>query len=126
MTISHVGKFEQLHEKTHSDLDQGLVHEPSQADADLFSSAMKVAGVAAPQTMLPAAFAGALVDQIQTSAKTGEDAKRHMKLAAGDPSDPTQLIEMTRALSEYSQQTALTTKVVSKTTQAFDKLTNMQ
>ena len=121
MTISHVGKFKE----PHVDLDQGLVHEPSQADADLFSTAMQVASVAAPQAMLPAALAGALADRVQSSDKLSQDAMRHMNHAAR-ADDPTDLTEMSRTLSEYSLQTAVTTKVVNKIGQTLDKLTNLQ
>jgi type III secretion system YscI/HrpB-like protein len=121
MTISHVGKSKE----PKVDLDQGLVQEPSQADADLFSTAMRVAAVAAPAAPLPAMLAGALADRVQSSDKLSQQAMRHMK-AAATSEDPMDITEMSRALSTYSLQTAVTTKVVNKTAQTLDKLTNLQ
>ncbi len=48
-----------------------------------------------------------------------------MKKASGS-GEALDIAAMTRTLSQCSLQTALTTKVVSKTAQAIDKLTNLQ
>lgn len=121
MSISHISKSKE----PRIDFEQGLVQEPSQADADLFSTAMRVGEVAGGASALPAMVAGALADRVHAGDKLSQQAMRHMKSAAANQ-DPMDLIEMSRALSTYSLQTALTTKVVNKTAQTLDKLTNLQ
>ncbi|MBD1554540.1 type III secretion system inner rod subunit SctI [Pseudomonas typographi] len=121
MTITSVGKSKE----PKAELDQGLVHEPSQADVDLFSTALRAAEVVAPAAPIPAALAGALADRVQATDKLSQQAMRNMKAAVATE-DPTDITQMSRALSTYSLQTAVTTKVVNKTAQTLDKLTNLQ
>ncbi len=124
MTITSVSKHTAT--KADHDLEQGLVHEPSSADVDFFSAAMGAAQVAsAGAGPLPALMAGALSGRVQATDKLSQQAMRSMKAAAVGE-DPTDITEMSRALSNYSLQTAVTTKVVNKVGQTLDKLTNLQ
>jgi type III secretion system YscI/HrpB-like protein len=122
MTITSVNKH--TAPKADHDLEQGLVHEPSQADVDFFSTAMGAAQVAGAGP-LPALMAGALAGRVQATDKLSQQAMRNMKTAVASE-DPTDITQMSRALSSYSLQTALTTKVVNKAAQTLDKLTNLQ
>lgn len=121
MTITSVIKAKQ----PSVDIDQGLIQEPSQADVDLFSAAMSAGDAAAVPGQLPALVAGALVDRVQSTDKLSQQAMRNMK-AAASADDPMDMTMMSRALSAYSLQMAVTTKVVNKTAQTLDKLTNLQ
>ncbi|EJO94604.1 type III secretion system inner rod subunit SctI [Ectopseudomonas hydrolytica] len=107
-------------------LDQGLVSEPSQADVDLFSSLMRDNGNTADQPSHLAAVIAETVNARMTSVDDlSRQAMRHMKEAVTG-NDVSAITDMSRALSQYSLQMAVTTKVVSKTGQALEKLTNMQ
>ncbi|WP_223536978.1 type III secretion system inner rod subunit SctI [Pseudomonas sp. GL-B-16] len=121
MTISHIRQSNE----PKIDFDHGLVQEPPQADVDLFSKAMRVAEVGGVASPASAMLAGVLADRVQSSEKVAHQAMRHMKSAAkgGDPMD---VAELSRELSTYSLQTAVTTKVVNKTAQTLDKLSNLQ
>jgi type III secretion system YscI/HrpB-like protein len=121
MTITSVSKSKQ----PSLDLEQGLVQEPPQADVDLFSAAMNAGAVAAMPGHLPAVVAGALIDRVQSTDKLSQQAMRNMKSAATSE-DPMDITQMSRTLSAYSLQMAVTTKVVNKTAQTLDKLTNLQ
>jgi type III secretion system YscI/HrpB-like protein len=122
MTISNIRQSSQ----PKVDFDQGLVQDPPQADADLFSTAMRVAELAgAAGSPLPAMLAGALAERVQGSDKMAHQAMRHMKSAAKGE-DPTDITAMSRDLSTYSLQTAVTTKVVNKAAQTLEKLSNLQ
>lgn len=107
-------------------LDQGLVSEPSQADVELFSSLMRDNGNTAEQ---PSHLAAVIADTVNARMTSVDDlsrqAMRHMKEAVTG-NDVSAITDMSRALSQYSLQMAVTTKVVSKTGQALEKLTNMQ
>ena len=105
------------------DMEQSLVTSPSQADVDLFSSAMRPD--AAQMSSLSDAVAGALSERLESTNKLSQQTMRNMKAmsATGDPMD---MAQMSRSMSQYSLQMALTTKVVSKSAQAIDKLTNLQ
>jgi type III secretion system YscI/HrpB-like protein len=121
MTISNIRQSSQ----PKIDFGQGLVQEPSQADANLFSTAMHMAQAGGAANLLPTMLAGALADRVQSSDKMAHQAMRHMKSAAKGE-DPTDITAMSRELSTYSLQTAVTTKVVNKTAQTLDKLSNLQ
>jgi type III secretion system YscI/HrpB-like protein len=124
MTISDLSSIRH-NSSSKIDLDQGLLQEPSHADADLFSTAMSMAQVPGAASLLPPMLAGALAERVQASDKSAHQVMRHMKSAAkGD--DPTDITEMSRELSTFSLQTAVTTKVVNKTAQMLDKLSNLQ
>lgn len=106
------------------DMEQNLVSSPSQADVDLFSSAMRPD--AAPMSShLSDEVASALSERLESTGKLSQQTMRNMK-AASSSSDPMDMAQMSRSLSQYSLQMALTTKVVSKSAQAIDKLTNLQ
>lgn len=107
-------------------LDQGLVSEPPQADVDLFSSLLRDNGTTAEQ---PSHLAALIADTVNARMASVDDlsqqAMRHMKDAVLN-NDASAVTNMSRALSQYSLQMAVTTKVVSKSGQALEKLTNMQ
>lgn len=105
------------------DHDQGLVSGPAQADVDLFNSALRTDP--APSGHMADGVIGALSERFQSQEQLSQQALRSMKTAAGS-ADPMDMVKMSRSLSQYSLQMAITTKVVSKSAQALDKLTNMQ
>lgn len=107
------------------DFDQGLLQEPSRTDIDLFSSAMRTAEASQAANLLPPMLASALADRVQASDKAAHQLMRHMKSAAKSE-DLTDITQMSRELSTFSLQTAVTTKVVNKTAQMLDKLSNLQ
>ncbi len=94
---------------------------PSQADADLFSSALNNS----PSSPLAEGFMSALSERLGSQEKLSQQAMRSMKAASGS-SEPMDVVKMSRSLSQYSLQMAMTTKVVNKSAQALDKLTNLQ
>lgn len=118
MTISSVNSFKSLA----LDHEHEMVSGPSQADVDLFNSAMR-------SDHEPAGLAdglmGALSERIGTQQHLSQQAMRSMKAASGT-SEPMDMVKMSQALSQYSLQMAMTTKVVNKSAQALDKLTNLQ
>lgn len=103
--------------------DPGLVSGPAQADVDLFNGAMR--NEAAPTGHMADGVIGVLSERLQSQEHLSQQALRSMKTAAGS-ADPMDMVKMSRSLSQYSLQMAITTKVVSKSAQALDKLTNMQ
>nr|WP_194732932.1 type III secretion system inner rod subunit SctI [Pseudomonas viridiflava] len=124
VTISHLSKVKSLSPELEQDVPQGLVAEPDQADVDLFSAAMRPDAVSkgAP---LSEHIASAISGGLGETEKMSQQAMRSMKKAAGS-ADAMDIAAMTRTLSQCSLQTAFATKVVSKTAQAVDKLTNLQ
>ncbi|KPB31870.1 Type III secretion protein HrpB [Pseudomonas ficuserectae] len=124
MTISHIGNVKSIPSELGQDVPQGLVLEPDQADVDLFTAAAqpdKVSSGAPLSEHIASAISGGLGE----TEKVSQQAMRSMKKASGT-GDALDIAAMTRTLSQCSLQTALTTKVVSKTAQAIDKLTNLQ
>ncbi|AMB87262.1 type III secretion protein [Pseudomonas agarici] len=119
MTLAPIHTFKGLP----VDHDQGLVSGPAQADVDLFNHAMSHSSE--PSGHLADDMVQALSDRLQSQGRLSEQAMRAMKVAAGS-SDPMDVVKMSRSLSQYSLQMAMTTKVVNKGAQALDKLTNLQ
>jgi len=105
-------------------MDQNLVTNPSQSDVDFFDSAMR-ADPAPLSSHLDEAVASALSERLESSSKLSQQTMRSMK-SASTSNDPMDLAKMSQSMSQYSLQMALTTKVVSKSAQAIDKLTNLQ
>ncbi|WP_296187445.1 type III secretion system inner rod subunit SctI [Pseudomonas sp. UBA1879] len=124
MTVSNVNQLKSPSPDLEQHLDQGLVSGPSQADVDLFNAAMRP-DMALQQSHLSEQIAAALSERLGTMDKFSQQAVRKMKKAA-TTDDPLEIAQMSRSLSQYSLQMALTTKVVNKSAQAFDKLTNLQ
>ncbi|KAA8712067.1 type III secretion system inner rod subunit SctI [Pseudomonas cannabina] len=124
MTISHFSSVNRSTTELGQDVQPGLAFEPVQADADLFS-AVSAPDKSPATSRLSDKVASALSDTLGGSEKLSEQAIRALKKlpASGDGEA---VLQMGRALSQCSLQTALTTKVVSKSVQALDKLTNLQ
>lgn len=119
--VSGVGTnkgFKLDHEHEHE-----LISETSQADADAFSQALTT--LQPPSGHLADGLMGALSQRLGSQEKLSQQAMRSMKAASGS-SDPMDVVKMSRSLSQYSLQMAMTTKVVNKGAQALDKLTNLQ
>lgn len=106
------------------DTPAGLTSEPEQADVAFFNAAMQRHSAAQP-TRLADAVSGPVERQLEKVNGLSVKANRDVKHAAGSTS-PLETLQMTRSLSEYYLQSSLTAKVVSKGSQALDKLTNMQ
>jgi type III secretion system YscI/HrpB-like protein len=104
--------------------DQGLVRTPSQSDVDVFDSAMRSDALPA-SGHLSEMVAGALSGRLDSTASLSQQSLRSLKKASatGDPMD---IAKVGRELSTFSHEMAVATKVISKGTQAIDKLTNMQ
>ncbi len=124
MSISGNGDLTKVAKNSAFEFDQGLVNEPSQADIELFSSLMRDSGADAP-TKSGAFLADVVGERMGSVDRLSQDAMRSMKQAVMD-NDPTAVSKMSRALSQYSLEMAVTTKVISKGSQAVEKLTNMQ
>ena len=124
MTVSNINQLKSSSPDLEQHLDQGLVSGPSQADVDLFNAAMRP-DMAMQQSHLSEQIASALSERLGTMDKFSQQAVRKMKKAS-TTDDPLEIAQMSRSLSQYSLQMALTTKVVNKSAQAFDKLTNLQ
>jgi len=118
VTISNVNSFR----GAVPDHELEMVSAPTQADVDLFDSAMR-------DNHEPAGLASSLIsaisDRLTGQAELSHQAERAMK-SASVSTDPMDILKMSGTLSQYSLQTALTTKVVSKGAQVLDKLTNLQ
>ncbi|WP_297844562.1 type III secretion system inner rod subunit SctI [Pseudomonas sp.] len=106
------------------DHEQGLVSGPAQADVDLFNSAMQPNTAEATGHFADGVLS-ALSKQMDSTGKLSEQAQRSMKTASSS-TNPMDIVDMSRSLSQYSLQMSLTTKVLSKSAQALDKLTNLQ
>lgn len=124
MTISRLSHLKDLSPELGPNVHQALVSEPAQADVDLFTAAMRPDSVPAT-SHLSDKVASALSERLGDTEKLSRQALRQMKKVAGSE-DGADIVQMGRALSQCSLQMALTTKVVSKSAQALDKLTNLQ
>lgn len=124
MTISHINQLKSSSLDLEPSMDQGLVSTPSQAEVDLFNAAMRP-DMALQQSHLSEQIASALSERLGATDKLSQQAVRKMRNAS-TTDDPMEIVQMSRSLSQYSLQMALTTKVVNKSAQALDKLTNLQ
>jgi type III secretion system YscI/HrpB-like protein len=124
VTLSNVNQLKSPLSDIEPRLDHGLVRGPSQADVDLFNAAMRPDELM-QQGYISQQLAGALSDRLGATDKLSQQAARQMKRAS-TTDDPLEISQMSRSLSQFSLQMALTTKVVSKSAQALDKLTNLQ
>ncbi|WP_092404552.1 type III secretion system inner rod subunit SctI [Pseudomonas sp. NFACC02] len=124
MTVSHINQLKPSSPDLEPSMDQGLVSAPSQADVDLFNAAMRP-DMALQQSHLSEQIASALSERLGATDKLSQQAVRKMRNAS-TTDDPMEIVQMSRSLSQYSLQMALTTKVVNKSAQALDKLTNLQ
>lgn len=124
MTISQLSNLKSVSPELGQNAHQGLGSEPVQADVNLFNAAMRPdSGPAASH--LSDRIASALSERLGSTEKLSQQALRQMKKVS-NTEDPGDIVQMSRALSQCSLQMALTTKVVSKSAQALDKLTNLQ
>jgi type III secretion system YscI/HrpB-like protein len=124
VTLSHINQLKSSSPDLEPSMDQGLVSAPSQADVDLFNAAMRP-DMASQQSHLSEQIASALSERLGATDKLSQQAVRKMRNAS-TTDDPMEIVQMSRSLSQYSLQMALTTKVVNKSAQALDKLTNLQ
>ncbi|EGH06009.1 type III secretion component protein HrpB [Pseudomonas amygdali pv. aesculi str. 0893_23] len=124
MTVSHLGNVKNISPELGQYVPQGLVSEPPQADVDIFTAATRPDNVSSGAP-LSEHIASAISGGLGETEKMSQQAMRSMKKASGS-GEALDIAAMTRTLSQCSLQTALTTKVVSKTAQAIDKLTNLQ
>jgi type III secretion system YscI/HrpB-like protein len=124
VTISHINQLKSSSLDLEPSMDQGLVSAPSQAEVDLFNAAMRP-DMALQQSHLSEQIASALSERLGATDKLSQQAVRKMRNAS-TTDDPMEIVQMSRSLSQYSLQMALTTKVVNKSAQALDKLTNLQ
>lgn len=122
MTVSHLGNVKNISPELGQDVPQGLVSEPPQADVDIFTAATRPDNVSSGAP-LSEHIASAISGGLGETEKMSQQAMRSMKKASGS-GEALDIAAMTRTLSQCSLQTALTTKVVSKTAQAIDKLTD--
>lgn len=124
MTISHINQLKSSSPDLGQHLDQGLLSGASQSDVDLFNAAMRP-DTAAQASHFSEQIASALSERLGSIDKLSQQAIRSMKKAVSGE-NPMDITEMSRALSKYSLQTAVTTRVVNKGGQALDKLLNLQ
>jgi len=124
MNIPGIDELKKVAKGEGLSLDQGLVAEPSRADVELFNSLMGDTGGQEPSKS-GASLAEAVGERMGSIDRLSDNAMRSMKQAVMD-NDPTAVTKMSRALSQYSLEMAVTTKVISKGGQALEKLTNMQ
>ena len=124
MSVTGIDELKKVVKVEGLDLEQGLVADPSQADIELFDSLMRDNTIDAPSKS-GAFLAEAVGERMGSVDRLSDDAMRSMKQAVMD-NDPTAIATMSRALSQYSLEMAVTTKVISKGGQAIEKLTNMQ
>lgn len=124
MTVSHLNQLKSSSPDLEPSMDQGLVSAPLQPDVDLFNAAMRP-DMALQQSHLSEQIASALSERLGATDKLSQQAVRKMRNAS-TTDDPMEIVQMSRSLSQYSLQMALTTKVVNKSAQALDKLTNLQ
>ncbi|RMS25962.1 Type III secretion protein HrpB [Pseudomonas coronafaciens pv. garcae] len=124
MTISQISNINSVSPGLGQNVHQGLASEPAQADVDLFNAAMRPDN--GPATShLSDRVASVLSERLGDTAKLSNQAMRQMKKVANSE-DGSEIVQLGRALSQCSLQMALTIKVVSKSAQALDKLTNLQ
>lgn len=99
--------------------------DPSDADSHWFSAALQ-SSLDEPVT---GNFAEHLIDPLVHRASALDDLSKQAGKAlreASLESDPMKFMKLGETLSEYSLQTSLSVKVISKGAQALEKLTNMQ
>lgn len=97
---------------------------PSHDDAQWFSNAMNNNSALDPANNMTTQFLNKVSEMSESlKAKSDHLNKSFKSATAGD--DFTAMMQTLREISDYGFQTAMVTKVVSKTTQAVDKLTNL-
>ncbi|SDH58593.1 type III secretion apparatus protein, YscI/HrpB, C-terminal domain-containing protein [Pseudomonas flavescens] len=124
MSISGIDDLKNVAKKGVVELEQGLVNEPSRADIELFASLMRDRGADEP-TRSGTFLAEAVGGRMGSFEQLTQDAKRGMKEVI-NVNDPSSISDVSRALSRYSLEMAVTTKAIGKGGQAIEKLTNMQ
>ncbi|OLU33671.1 EscI/YscI/HrpB family type III secretion system inner rod protein [Pseudomonas sp. PA15(2017)] len=124
MSIMAIDDLNKVAKKGGIELEQGLVNEPSRADIELFASLMHDRDADEP-TRSGAFLAEAVGGRMGSLEQLTQDAKRGMKEVI-NVNDPSSIADVSRALSRYSLEMAVTTKVIGKGGQALEKLTNMQ
>lgn len=102
---------------------RGLTSAPEQTDVDFFNAAMGRSTQSAKDFMQ--SVVGPLGSRLDSVGKLSEQATHALKHASVS-TNPQDLMKLNRSLSEYYLQSSLTAKVVSKSAQSLDKLTNMQ
>jgi type III secretion system YscI/HrpB-like protein len=120
-----IGKLENSSASATALKPEAELDNPSQGDADWFKAAMQRAEPAQGA----GAFSEQVMDPLTRKAMSLEDMSERAGKALREASlhaDPKSFLEATRALSSYSLQTSLSVKMISKGSQALDKLTNMQ
>ncbi|WP_407316471.1 EscI/YscI/HrpB family type III secretion system inner rod protein [Pseudomonas sp. nanlin1] len=120
-----IGKLDNSSASVAAPAPQEALDAPSRGDADWFKAALQrpepttAAGSFSEQVMNP------LTRKALSLEDMSKDAGKALREASLD-SDPMKFMEASRALSSYYLQTSLSVKMISKGSQALDKLTNMQ
>lgn len=99
-------------------------HGPSSDDVNWFSAQLKVTP-SQPDANVAERIVGQLSGSSQHLQQLSDNADRALRKAA-DSSNPQDVIQANRALSSFYLESLLTTKLISKGTQAIEKLTNLQ
>lgn len=97
---------------------------PSSDDVNWFSAQLK-ATPRQPDANVAERIVGQLSGSSQHLQQLSDNADRALRKAA-DSSNPHDVIQANRALSSFYLESLLTTKLISKGTQAIEKLTNLQ
>lgn len=103
----------------------GLTSEPEQADVDFFNSAMQSHSTPRMSGNLSESVNNPLNSQIESVNGLGDKVNHALKNAANSMS-VVNMMKVNSTMSQYYLQSALTAKVISKSSQSLDKLTNMQ
>ena len=99
---------------------------PSKSDVSWFSAAMRSPqGVEQSENNVASRIIGQLSNHSETLQKLSERSDRALQKAA-KTADPMDMIKANRSLSSFYLESVLTAKMVSKGSQAVEKLTNLQ
>ncbi|ACT06748.1 type III secretion apparatus protein, YscI/HrpB family [Dickeya chrysanthemi Ech1591] len=98
---------------------------PAQADVTWFSAAMEPAAPATPTTPDNKAWLGALAEKSDNLENMLQKAERQVSKSINS-NNPKDVMDATRTLSSFYLESLLNAKVVAKSVQSLEKLTNLQ
>lgn len=98
---------------------------PERADVQWFSAAIQPSTQGAGDNNVAERIVGQLSGSSEHLQRLSDQADRALRKASSS-SDPMDVVQANRSLSSFYLESLLTTKLISKGTQAVEKLTNLQ
>ncbi|MGR2741031.1 type III secretion system inner rod subunit SctI [Billgrantia sp. Q4P2] len=100
-------------------------HAPDQSDIHWFSAAIQPTEKGGGESNVAERIVGQIAGSSEHLQKLSDQADRALRKASKS-NDPQDVVQANRSLSSFYLESLLTTKLISKGTQAVEKLTNLQ